>query len=101
MNISDMQGQEVMHLENPFNCCTGNELKVTGSDSQTVIGSVKEQWHWCSCTSKFLIKNEFGETVLSVALSGGRGDIGFTLSSQETGLEVFIDIERIENIPSS
>ena len=30
MIISDMQGQEVMHLVKPFNCCTW-ELEVTGS----------------------------------------------------------------------
>ena len=93
MVISDMQGREVMRLVKPFNCCVQEleVLEVTGS----VIGSVSQQW-W-PCLPKFQIKNEFGETVLTVAgpcsclqCSCG-GDIVFTLTSQDTGLEVFIE----------
>ena len=84
MIISDMQGQEVMHLVKPFNCCT-RELEVTGSDSQTVMGSITEQWTWTSCSSKFLIKNEFGDTVLTLGKNGCCGDIDFTFSSLLTG----------------
>ena len=87
MIISDMQGQEVMHLVKPFNCHT-QVLVVTGSDGETAIGSVDRKW-W-SCGPKFLIKDELEETVHTVArpfsVLRWRGDIDFTLTSQDIGL---------------
>ena len=92
MIISDMQGQEVMHLlVKPFNM----EVEVTGSG--TVMGSVVNH-DKCLCLPKLQVKNEFEETVLTVDVPCSAlpccsvdRDIDFTLTSQDTGLEVFID----------
>ena len=96
MFISDMQGQKVMQLVKPFS----QQVKVTGTGSvgsETVMGCViGDEW---SCLPKFMIKNEFGKTILIVdgpcaalgCCSCG-GDFNFTLTSPDNGQEVFINL---------
>ena len=93
MIISDTQGQEVVHLVRPFNCCM-QELEVQ-SPPGTVIGYVKEP-RFCTLYPEFIIQDELGETILTVAgplcASKCFGDVDFVV--RDSGHEVFTFNEK-------
>ena len=109
INILNNQGEEVLHLVRPLNCCSLQELEViflerktnfvfvyqspfqVQSHRGTVIGSVKQQ-PWSFFYPNLLVKNETGDPVLRIdgplCVSSCFGDVIFTLRSLDSGEEV-------------
>ena len=113
MNITDMQGQEVIHLNRPLRCqgcccpCCLQELEVS-SPPGTVIGKVEQKWSIIYPnfvikdqvnTGCHLVENEviidikMGEPVLRIegpfcTMSCCCGDVEFKVLSAQTGEQV-------------
>ena len=65
MNITDMQGQEVIHLKRPLRClpCCLQELEVS-SPPGTVIGKIEQKWS--IIYPNFVIKDQVRPAVCDV-----------------------------------
>ena len=96
MNITDMQGQEVIHLNRPLRCqgcccpCCLQELEVS-SPPGTTIGKIEQQWS--IIYPKFLVKDQMGEPVLKIegpfcTCSCFCNDVEFKITSVQTGEQV-------------
>ena len=96
MNITDMQGQEVLHLNRPLRCqgcccpCCLQELEVS-SPPGTTIGKIEQQWS--IIYPKFLVKDQMGEPVLKIegpfcTCSCFCNDVEFKILSVQTGEQV-------------
>ena len=96
MNITDMQGQEVIHLNRPLRCqgccfpCCLQELEVS-SPPGTVIGKVEQQWS--IIYPKFVVKDQMGTPVLKIdgpfcTCSCFCNDVEFKITSAQTGEQV-------------
>ena len=88
LTITDIQGQEVIHLYRPLRCCL-EELEVS-SPPGTVIGKVDQKWSFCP---KFVIKDQLGEPVLRIegpwcTDSDCCGDVEFRVVDVQTGEQV-------------
>ena len=95
MTITDLMGQEVIHLNRPLRCqlccfpCCLQEMEVS-SPPGAVIGSIQQQWSVVH--PRLLIKNELGDPVLKIegpcwTCSCG-GDVEFNVLSVQTGEQV-------------
>merc|ERR1719500_2228285 len=69
MNITDLTGQEVIHLNRPLRCdmccfpCCLQEMEVS-SPPGTIIGTISQQWSIFN--QKLLIKDEMGRPVFRI-----------------------------------
>jgi len=69
MNITDIQGHEVIHLNRPLRCqaccfpCCLQELEVS-SPPGTIVGTVEQEWS--IIYPKFVVKDASGEPVLRI-----------------------------------
>jgi len=98
MNITDMQGQEVIHLNRPLRCqsccfpCCLQELEVS-SPPGSVIGKIEQKWS--IIYPNFVIKDQMGEPVLRIegpfcTMSCCCKDVEFKVLSAQTGEQVGI-----------
>ena len=96
MSITDLQGQEVIHLNRPLRCqeccfpCCLQEMEVS-SPAGTVIGSISQQWSILH--PRLLIKDELGIPVLRIegpcwTCSCFGSDVEFTVVSVQNGEQV-------------
>jgi len=96
MNITDMQEQEVIHLNRPLRCqaccfpCCLQEMEVS-SPPGTVIGTIEQQWS--ILYPRFVIKDQSGEPVLRIegpcwTCSCCGNDVEFEVLSVQTGERV-------------
>jgi len=93
MNITDLMGEEVIHLNRPLRCqaccfpCCLQEMEVS-SPPGNVIGTISQQWS--ILYPRFLIKDELGTPVLKIegpcwTCSCCGSDVEFNVLSVQTG----------------
>jgi len=69
MNITDIQGHEVLHLNRPLRCqsccfpCCLQQVEVSAPPG-TTIGTIQQKWN--CLYPRFLVKDESGEAVLRI-----------------------------------